>query len=289
MPIRASRFLAITACCAALLPDGIRAEERIDTEHIFAFMIGSDVGDAGEREFQSQTTGRFGKDGGRYRAVGQELELEFVPAKDMRIELGSTFAAYDINGVAGFGDRRQLTWQGASVDFRYRFLNRETAPFGFTFAIEHQLDKIDETTGAAAWHYGTEIALAFDREIVPDTTVVALNLLYQPEWTRFAATGEADQESTIGAAFALMTRLQPNILFGGEARYFRKYEGIGLEQFAGEALFVGPTAYFQLSESSRLTVAWSFQAWGRAAGSNAALDLVNFERQQARVVFGFNF
>jgi hypothetical protein len=177
----------------------------------------------------------------------------------------------------------------ASVDFRYRFLNRETAPFGFTFAIEHQLDKIDETTGAAAWHYGTEIALAFDREIVPDTTVVALNLLYQPEWTRFAATGEADQESTIGAAFALMTRLQPNILFGGEARYFRKHEGIGPEQFAGEALFVGPTAYFQLSESSRLTVAWSFQAWGRAAGSNAALDLVNFERQQARVVFGFNF
>ena len=288
MAIRASRFLAITACCAALLPDGIRAES-IDTEHIFAFMIGSDVGDAGEREFQSQTTARLGKDGGRYRAVGQELELEFVPAKDVRIELGSTFAAYDINGVAGFDDRRQLTWQGASVDFRYRFLNRETAPFGFTFAIEHQLDKIDETTGAAAWHYGTEIALAFDREIVPDTTVVALNLLYQPEWTRFAATGEADQESTIGAAVALMTRLRPNILFGGEARYFRKYEGIGLVQFAGEALFVGPTAYFQLSESSRLTVAWSFQAWGRAAGSSAALDLVNFERQQARVVFGFNF
>jgi hypothetical protein len=25
------------------------------------------------------------------------------------------------------------------------------------------------------------------------------------------------------------------------------------------------------------------------AGPNAALDLVNFERQQARVVFGFNF
>jgi hypothetical protein len=86
-----------------------------------------------------------------------------------------------------------------------------------------------------------------------------------------------------------MTRLKPNILFGGEARYFRKYEGIGLEQFAGEALFIGPTAYFQLSESSRLTLAWSLQAWGRPAGSNAALDLVNFERQQARVVFGVNF
>ena len=57
----------------------------------------------------------------------------------------------------------------------------------------------------------------------------------------------------------------------------------------GQALFVGPTAYFQLSPSSRLTAAWSVQAWGRPAGSIAALDLVNFERHHARLVFGVNF
>ena len=81
----------------------------------------------------------------------------------------------------------------------------------------------------------------------------------------------------------------PGFLVGGEARYLRRYEGIGLEAFAGEALFVGPTAYFQLSERSRLTLAWSFQAWGRSAQSASPLDLVNFERQQARMVFGVNF
>ena len=31
------------------------------------------------------------------------------------------------------------------------------------------------------------------------------------------------------------------------------------------------------------------QAWGRPAGTNAALDLVNFERYQAKLVFGVNF
>jgi hypothetical protein len=31
------------------------------------------------------------------------------------------------------------------------------------------------------------------------------------------------------------------------------------------------------------------QAWGRAVGSNAALDLANFERHQARLVFGISF
>jgi hypothetical protein len=291
MPIRASigaaTIGAMLACLAVLSADGARAE-GIDTEHVFAFMIGTDTGNVGEREFQSQTTGRFGREGGRYRAGDEELELEFIPTKDVRIQLGSTFAAHDITGVR-FYDRRQLAWQGISLDLRYRFLDREISPFGFTVAVEHQVDKVNETTGAAARRYGADVVLAFDRELVPDKTIAALNLLYQPEWTRFAVTGAAVQESTVGAAFGLMTRVRPNILLGGEARYLRRYEGIGLEEFAGQALFVGPTAYFQLSERSRLTVAWSVQAWGRPAGSNAALDLANFERHQARLVFGVNF
>src|SRR5882724_4190769 len=121
MPPRAKTFLAAVVSLAALLPASVHGE-GIDTEHLFGFMIGSDVGNVGEREFQSQTTGRFSRNGGNYRAVGQEFELEFVPARNFRIEIGSTFSAHDINGVAGFDDRRQLAWQGVSVDFRYRFL-----------------------------------------------------------------------------------------------------------------------------------------------------------------------
>jgi hypothetical protein len=137
--------------------------------------------------------------------------------------------------------------------------------------------------------YGTDVALAFDREVIPNVAVAAINLLYQPEWTRFVGTGAAEQEATVGAAFALMAQVRPGIFFGGEARYLRKYDGIGLDELAGQALLIGPTAYFQLSERSRLTASWSVQAWGRQAGSNAALDLVNFERHQARLVFGVNF
>jgi hypothetical protein len=288
MPISAKKLRAALLCFSALLPGSVRAE-GIDTEHLFGFMIGTDVGNVGEREFQSQTTGAFSRNGGRYRAIEQEFELEFVPARNFRIEIGSAFSAHDINGVPGLEDRRQLSWQGASVDLRYRFLNRDAAPFGLTVAVDSHADRIDESTAAAVRKFGTQFVLAFDRDVVPDVAVAALNLIYQPEWTRFAATDTAEQESTIGAAFALMARVNPNIFFGGEARYLRRYEGIGLEEFAGQALFVGPTAYFQLSERSRLTAAWSVQAWGRAVGSNAALDLANFERHRARLVFGVSF
>ena len=101
--------------------------------------------------------------------------------------------------------------------------------------------------------------------------------------------GVADQQSTAGIATAVMAQIRPGFLIGGELRYLRQYEGIGLDDFAGQALYAGPTAYWQLSESSRLTVAWSAQVWGRPAGSSAALDLVNFERHQARVIFGIDF
>jgi hypothetical protein len=288
MAFDAKAFWTAMVCLSALFPNGVQAE-GIDTEHLFGFMIGTDVGNTGEREFQSQTTGAFSKSSGRYRAISQELELEFVPAKDFRIEMGTSFASHDINGVPDFEDRRQLAWQGVSVDFRYRFLDRDTAPMGLTVALETHADRIDETTAAVVRNYGTAFTLAFDRELVPNLAVAALNLIYQPEWTRFVGTGAAEQESTVGAAFAVMAQMRPDFFVGGEARYLRKYEGISLQEFAGQALFVGPTAYFKLSESSRLTLAWSLQAWGRSARSMPALDLVDFERQQARLVFGVNF
>src|SRR2546423_11305362 len=100
-------------CFSTLLAPCVHAED-IDTEHLFGFMIGTDVGSLGEREFQSQTTGRLSRAGGNYRAINHELELEFVPTSNFRIEVGSSFAAYDINGVPGFEDRRQLNWQGVS-------------------------------------------------------------------------------------------------------------------------------------------------------------------------------
>ncbi|WP_456710963.1 MULTISPECIES: hypothetical protein [Bradyrhizobium] len=279
---------AAIAGAAAVLPLGAYAE-GFDTEHIFGFMIGSDVGDVGEREFQSQTTGRFAKDGGRYRALNQEMELELVPAPNFRVELGTSFGAYDINRVPGFDDRRQLSWQSVSVDFRYRFLNREATPFGMTVALETRAGRVDETTAAAVRSYGTELTVAFDREVIPNLAVAALNVSYEPEWTRMPRTGTAEQDATIGIAFGLMAKVRPDILIGGEARYFRKYDGIGLDELSGQALFIGPTAYFQLSERSRLTATWSVQAWGQRAGSNAAVDLVNFERHQARLVYGLNF
>lgn len=117
----------VMACAVALTPAHGHAEEGFDTEHIFGFMIGSDVGNPGEREFQSQTTGRFGKGAGTYRALEKEVEIEIVPLPNFRIELGGIASLHDITGVPDIDDRRQLNFRGASLDLRYRLLDRERA------------------------------------------------------------------------------------------------------------------------------------------------------------------
>ena len=119
------------------------------------------------------------------RPSARKLELEFVPITNFRIEVGTTLAAHNIDSVPGFDDRTQLGWQGASLDLRYRFLDRDTAPFGLTLAVETHGDRIDETTADRVRSVGTELTLAVERDLIPHMAVATLNLSYQPEWTHF--------------------------------------------------------------------------------------------------------
>jgi len=48
MSISAKTLRAALLCFSALLPGSVHAE-GIDTEHLFVFMIGTDVGNVGER------------------------------------------------------------------------------------------------------------------------------------------------------------------------------------------------------------------------------------------------
>src|SRR5258708_20675293 len=88
--------------------------EGIDTEHLFGFTIGSDVGEAGEREFQNQATGRFAKSAGSYRALTNSAELEFVPIKNFRVEFAAVGASHKIRGCPGFCGVHSNRFEGGS-------------------------------------------------------------------------------------------------------------------------------------------------------------------------------
>lgn len=272
----------------AMVPTGARTTP-IETEHLFGFTIGSDVGEAGERELEGTVTGRFAKRTGTYNAAASTASVEFVPVKNLRTEFTGAVVAYDVTGVNGLADQRYAAFGGLSADIRYRILDRATAPFGFAVGAEPHWGRADEATGQPVNQYGVDFVAAADWEIIPDRIVAAFNLLYQPETMRSKATGTWSQESLAGVAIGVMAQVRSGFFIGGEARYLRKYDGLGLDTLAGQGVFIGPTIYFRISERAWVAAAWSAQVTGSATASVGSLDLVNFERRQARLLFGVNF
>ena len=130
----------------SIIPTDARAAP-IETEHLFGFTIGSDVGDAGERELEGSVTGRFAKRTGIYNAATGTMSVEYVPIPNLRTELTGVVAGYDVVGVSGLTDQRYTAFGGVSADIRYRFLDRATAPFGLAIGAEPHWSRADEATG----------------------------------------------------------------------------------------------------------------------------------------------
>src|SRR5262245_8862395 len=201
-PIYASRlrraslrlFLGLASMWLAALaaPGSASAENRkhgdkageVDTEHMFGFTEGSDIGGAGEKELETDSTGRFGKLGGSYNNVATALEAKYSFSDRFRLSAVATVAYYDIAGVSVFDDRRQATLQSISFDARFRLFDREHAPFGLTLSVEPHRGFLDEMSGEGADQYGAEVRLLADRELIPGRLFAALHVSYEPVQAR---------------------------------------------------------------------------------------------------------
>jgi hypothetical protein len=261
----------------------------VDTEHLFGFTEGTDIGQAGEKEIESDSTFRAGKQTGSFANAASELEFKYTAFRNFRISAVATLAYYDIAGVTGMADRRQAAPQSVSFDARFRLLDRDHAPFGLTLSIDPHWGFADETSGARIDHFGVETLLRADREILPGLLFGALNLLFDTDRTRLLTGGVVAQEPTLGAGTALAAQVAPGVWIGAEARYLRSYDGAALNTLSGQALYMGPTLYARLGRNGWISAAWNFQAWGEAAGGPRGLDLVNFERHQFKFRVGYSF
>jgi hypothetical protein len=262
---------------------------EVDTEHMFGFTEGTDIGAKGERELETDSTGRFGRLGGSYNNAATAMEAKYSLSDRFRLSAVATVAYYDISGVNGLDDRRQGALQSVSFDARYRLFDREHAPFGLTISVEPHWGFADDASGAPADQQRADFRVFADRELIADRLFAALNVGYEPAQTRIHASGETFRDSTLGIAAALAMQVMPNVFVGTEVRSLRHYEGLGLNSFAGQALYIGPTLYATFGQGYFLSAAWNVQVWGAVAASSGALDLVNFERHQVKLRLGVTF
>ena len=232
---------------ACVIPAGAR--QAIETEHLFGFTIGSDVGDVGERELEGSVTGRFSKQTGTYNAGSGTMSMEFVPIPNLRTEF--TGAGQLLRHLRRERVRRSALYRVWRVFRRHplpiarsrvravRLCDRRRAALG-PGRRHHR------RTGQPVWRRLRRRGRLGDHSR-PRRRGIQSDLSARSQ--RSKLTGIWSQESTAGVAFGVMAQVRPGIFIGGEARYLRQYDGFGLDSLAGQGFFVGPTLYFKLSEA----------------------------------------
>jgi hypothetical protein len=269
--------------------DNESSTDRLDTEHLFGFVEGADIGSKGETEFMIDLSLRAARGSGTFADTATDFDINYTAFENFRLSATATLASYDIAGVTGIEDTRRAALQSLSVEARYRVLDRTQAPFGLTVSVSPHWGLVDETSGVPANHFGGEIQMLADRELVRDQLAGAVNVLFTNDRERLRATDGIEHESLLGGEAALSAQVLPGLWLGGEVRYLRDYGGAALNVFSGQAVYVGPTVYMPLGQKAFLSAACDFQVWGGAIATPGALDLTNFERRQAKFRFGFEF
>jgi hypothetical protein len=291
---RAAIFAApffITICSDAGAQDDVYGD--VETKYIFGITEGSGVGLEGEKEFSLETIARIGKADGRYWASETKLEYEFTPNQYVQFELGPLVSYHSIKNVTDMDNRNQFAFSGFFGEIRYLAMERTSSwPLAVTLSAEPEWHRIDETSGVRVKNFGLELKVNADLELIRNRLYLASNLLYEPEATLDPDGIGAgwEKESTAGISGAISYRVVPAVFIGAELWYLRHYDGTWLNTFTGDAIYIGPTLYVQLSRKSFMTAAWNTQVKGHDVDDpGSTLNFSEFSRHRAKLKLAVEF
>jgi len=272
--------LVALACIG--VPFAVDAQtDSVDTEHLFGFSEGSDIGHRGNKELEVETIGRFGRNADSYSAISSNFEFKYGLTENFRISAAAAVSRFDISGLAGTDDQHRFVFDRFSSEVRFRVLDRTTQSIGLTLIATPFFGFVDNSTGAPSDRFGASIIAAADSALVANRVYGAFNLGYAFERDRAYSTNLLSDSSILSFNAAFSARLRPWLWLGGEVRYLRSYDGMAANTFAGQALYFGPVFYMPVAKGFSISGAWDIQAWGQASdGGN--LDLTNFERHQVK-------
>jgi hypothetical protein len=248
----------------------------LDTKNLFGFLEGADVGEAGDKSLEFETTGAFGKAQGRFQSVEQEFIFEPTLTDSLGLEFGAHVLGQNVKGVADLPDFAGVDFMGLSIEARYVVKHRSAAsPIQVTLTVGPEWDAIGEA-GQRVVDFNAVFRVIADWHSADRRLYGAVNLVYTPDGAR--PPGQVwENTSTVGASAALSYRATPPLMFGAEADYDRAYEGFAPQGFRGQALYLGPTFHYQINEKIDFSAAFLAQA---TAGP---LDLADFPRRLAKL------
>jgi hypothetical protein len=288
------RSLAIAAAVVAAFAPPAQADDdapkggdpfyRLDTKNLFGALEGADVGEAGDRSVELETTASLFKRAGRYAFVEQEGIYEITPTPRLGVEFGAHAFGQSIRGVPGVGNYSGVDFSGVSNEWRYVLVPRSGAwNAQATVTVTPEAARLFEG-GARGLELGLPALFILDAEPIERRLYAALNLVYAPEFSRERGEPWA-RASALAASGALSWRFTPDAMIGAEADFLNEFDGLAGQSWRGSALFLGPTFHYQISEKIDLSGGWGQQLAGWPHGPN----LVEFTRAQAKLRLEMEF
>lgn len=280
--------LLVVATASAHAADEKAGADADGLGDVFGFATPTDTLGNGEREFAQELVGRSGRTGGAYRALDGKTQLGFGIVDGFSITPGLLSTWAKIDSIAGAQDHEGFSFNGAVVELKWMVLDRARNGIGLALLSEPGVSWTDGETGDSVRGRGAEFRVAADWAMAPGKLFANVNLAYGLERTK--ADGVTEDGSELLASGAVAYRLSDRLFVGAELRYIRAYDGLGLDDRLGEALYLGPTLFWQPTEKIAVTMTWSPQVWGRdKADPGSSLDLANFERHQGKLKVAIPF
>jgi hypothetical protein len=280
--------------CAAARADDDEAKPasdpfyRLDTKNLFGALEGADVGDAGDRSVELETTASLFKQAGRYAFVEQEAIYEMTATPRLGVEFGAHGVGQSIRDAPGVSNYSGADFSGLSNEWRY-VLTPRAGPWNVqtTFTLTPQWARAFEG-GARGQDFSLPFLFVLDAQPIARRLYAAVNLSYSPEVQRLDGA-DWTRASSLAASGALSWRFAPAAMIGAEADLLTEFDGLAAQCWRGSALFLGPTFHYQITEKVDLSGAWTQQLAGRARGEAGPFNLADFTRSAAKLRLEMDF
>ena len=188
----------------------------MDSEHIFGFTEGADIGDKGESELESITIGRLGKQGD-FAVLTNETSYRYGVEQSFRASVGIVTDYYSVHDTPGYLDRTGLRQSGLTSEFRWQFSEHDSAPIGLTLSLAPTWRRVNDPTPGQGQAYTLPVSLLADHMFIPNQLYAAVNVTVAPTFSSVAGLWQSTQPFELSAALA--GALGDRIFLGGEVRW----------------------------------------------------------------------
>lgn len=278
----------------------------------FGFTTGSDVSDVGAWAVAAEYNGAF--NGGGFKTGRSDLHLGKIQASTAFVpcwEVGPYILGTTLNGkYDGVAGSVKYSSFGAGIENKYKVFGRATHGFGLTLVFDPNIQGFNQKDSTVVpnvsfsnTQYNATYKILLDKELIAGKLWGAVNVQYDQIWTGRSAvltpdgSGDYFRNSNLTLSAALSYQAIDGLFLGAETRYIRTHAGSFFNNYTGDALFVGPTFYWQATKALSVSGTWGVQVTGSAKVPatapanirNSDLNLITANQHIAKFKLAYSF